>query len=345
MTSDWLKVYELFNDMSDEDKKRMFEAIKNDMSPDGKSQLVQFITSIRETRFQNGLACIHCGSTNVKRNGKYRSRQRYLCMDKDCGKSFNDISGTPLSGTHKPELWMRYFELMVDNGGKSLPKIAKKLRIHVSTAFYWRHKILNGLRELGHTPLQGIVESDETYILDSEKGKRGGIENRKPRRRGGESAERGTRGEQVCIVVANDRSNGIFSKVVGLGKATAKELDQVMSSYLQKDVVLCTDAATNYRLFAKKNDIHHEVINVSRKDYVKKGIYHINHVNNYHSQLKRWIQRFFGVATRYMDNYLFYHRLLAMYRSVDDKQLSENMLLLSCKKPSFSPIRSFKGVI
>lgn len=35
-----------------------------------------------------------------------------------------------------------------------------------------------------------------------------------------------------------------------------------------------------------------------------KGLYHIQNVNSYHSKLKRWIQRFNGVATKYLYNYL-----------------------------------------
>ena len=50
-----------------------------------------------------------------------------------------------------------------------MPQIAVGLDIHVSTPFYWRHKILNALRSLGHLTLQGIVESD--------KGKKGGALN------------------------------------------------------------------------------------------------------------------------------------------------------------------------
>jgi hypothetical protein len=38
--------------------------------------------------------------------------------------------------------------------GVTLPKIAEELQIHISTAFYWRHKILNTLRSLGFTTAQ-----------------------------------------------------------------------------------------------------------------------------------------------------------------------------------------------
>lgn len=56
--------------------------------------------------------------------------------------------------------------------GYTLPKISEALDIYFSTAFYWRHKILNALRSLGNQTLKGIVESDETFFLESDKGKK-----------------------------------------------------------------------------------------------------------------------------------------------------------------------------
>lgn len=136
---------------------------------------MKLLKSIREARFASGLGCVHCGSTSVKRNGKYRSRQRYLCND--CGKSFNDMTNTPFSGSRYPEKWVKYIELMVE--GYTLPKIAERLKIHISTAFYWRHKILNALGSLGFNQLQGIVENDETFFRESMKGRE--ITHRKPK--------------------------------------------------------------------------------------------------------------------------------------------------------------------
>lgn len=66
--------------------------------------------------------------------------------------------------------------------GYTLPKIAEKLQIHISTAFYWRHKILNALGSLGFNQLQGIVESDETFFRESMKGRE--ITHRKSKKRG-----------------------------------------------------------------------------------------------------------------------------------------------------------------
>ncbi len=38
--------------------------------------------------------------------------------------------------------------------------------------------------------------------------------------------------------------------------------------------------------------------------HVIKGLYHIQNVNGLHSRLKQFINRFKGVATKYLDNYL-----------------------------------------
>lgn len=97
----------------------LFNAIKDTLFPEEREDISRMLKNIRETRFSGGLACLHCGSV-YKKNGKYRARQRYLC--KDCGKTFNDMTNTPLSGTRYPHKWLKYFELMVQ--GYTLHKIA-----------------------------------------------------------------------------------------------------------------------------------------------------------------------------------------------------------------------------
>jgi hypothetical protein len=39
---------------------------------------------------------------------------------------------------------------------------------------------------------------------------------------------------------------------------------------------------------------------LSKEGDVKKAIYHLQHVNSYHKRLKDWMQRFQGVATKYL---------------------------------------------
>jgi transposase-like protein len=249
---DWKAVYGDFSDLPKSEQHSLFQAIKDTLFPEPKEDIANMVGEIREVRFSSGLACVHCGSVNNKRNGKYRSRQRYIC--KGCGKSFNDMTANPDFRNHYPHKWLKYFQMMVD--GVTLPKIAEELEIHVSTALYWRYKILIALRSIGFSTLKGIIESDETYFLESDKGKKS-VTNRKPRERGGKAKKRGISKEQISVVVAHDRNGNVLSKVAGRGRTTADEIDQTLNGCLEKEVVLCTDSATNYKAFARQKGIPH----------------------------------------------------------------------------------------
>lgn len=222
--------------------------------------------------------------------------------------------------------------------GYTLPKIAEALDIHISTAFYWRHKILNALRSLGNDQLKGIIESDETFFLESDKGKKG-IVHRKPRKRGGVAKKRGISKEQVCVVVAQDRNGQIVSQFAGKGRISAKEIDHVLGEYIHPSALLCSDSATNYKTFAKMKGIEHETINVHKGVYTKKGVYHIQHVNSYHKRLKQWMEPFQGVATKYLDNYLFWFRFL--YKKLNNADKKKVMLLEALKKVNFTTVKTF----
>ena len=55
---------------------------------------------------------------------------------------------------------------------KTLKETSEECHISMSTAFTWRHKILDTLSELTErTYLTGIVEADETFFNVSYKGK------------------------------------------------------------------------------------------------------------------------------------------------------------------------------
>jgi hypothetical protein len=75
---------------------------------------------------------------------------------------------------------------------------------------------------------------------------------------------------------------------------------------LAPDVVLGSDGASAYRAIGKKFGI--DVKSVPAKKAA--GNYHVNNVNAYDSRLKGWRHRFFGVATKNLDNYLGWHRML-----------------------------------
>ncbi|MFC3344663.1 hypothetical protein [Paenibacillus abyssi] len=68
----------------------------------------------------------------------------------------------------------------------------------------------------------------------------------------------------------------------------------------------------------------------------------VAHTIRYHGELKYWLKRFDGVATRYLDNYLFWFGILELNKNQDEKTVSNAILLASCQKPNFNTILSFK---
>jgi len=331
-------IYANFSDLPKHEQIKLFNLLKEDFIDNENEDMKDEFTTIKETRFKEGLGCIHCGSVKVKRNGKYRNRQRYLC--RDCGKSFNDLTNTPISGTRYLGKWAKYFQLMVD--GYTLPKIAKRLKIHISTAFYWRHKILFALRSMGFQMLKGIVESYETFFKESLKGRR--TLDRKPKKRGGRDKKRAISNLKIAVVVAQDRYGQVIAQKAGTGRVRAEEINAVIGSYIAPSSLLCTDTATNYKKFALIKELKHEPINLSKEGYIKKGIYHLQNVNNYHKRLKGWMDRFQGVATKYLDNYLYWFSFLQQSKKMADKEQINQMLLSACQNSNYITVKFLREV-
>lgn len=131
--------------------------------------------------------------------------------------------------------------------------------------------MLFALQSLGHQKLLGIVESDETFFLESDKGNKN-LTHRKPRKRGGSASKRGFSKEQVCVVIAHDRNGQILFEVTGKGQITATDIDAVLGDYLDDYALLCTDTVTNYKKFAAIKGLKHETINARSKEYVRQKI-------------------------------------------------------------------------
>ncbi len=323
----WRDLLQSIQALSAADRTRLLSAL--DAAYGVEDQLASRLAEIREARFAGGVECPHCESKSPRRNGTYRGRQRYLC--RCCGRTFNDLTATPLAGTHYPDLWLRYLEAMAE--GRTLPKLAEELGIHVSTAFHWRHKILRAARKLAKAPgLTGIVEADETYFLESMKGRRK-VPHRPARKRGGKAAKRGISREQIAVMAAVERGGGIVCRKAGYGRLTVDEIEDVLGPALQAEAMLCTDAASGFVRFAAKAQVEHQIIASRKGRPVNKGIFHLQHVNGFHSRLKTWMVRFHGVATRYLDNYLTWFRALELAKPAADREKPGTILRAACRGP------------
>lgn len=258
-------------------------------------------TAIIEGCFSTGASCPHCRAEHAHRHGQANGLQRYRC--RECRRTFNALSGTPLSGLHKREKWLGQAEALRD--GRPLRAVAKGLGIHVGTAHRWRHRFLARPQAAMPETLVGIAEVDETMFLLSFKGQR--TLPRKARKRGGKAAKRGLSHEQVPVLVARDRA-GVTADCV-LKATDAATLAAALKPFVPTDIVLCTDGSSSLAAAARQLGVEHHAVNLSAGVRVD-GAWHIQNVNSYHSHLKTWVRKFNGVATRYLANYLGWFRTL-----------------------------------
>lgn len=252
-----------------------------------------------EARFAAAPVCPHCQAREVGKWGTANRLRRYRCNA--CKATFNALTGTPLAHLHKRELWGAHAQALID--GISLRKVVARLDVHMTTAFRWRHRFLKAPKMMKAKELQGTVEADETYFLYSEKGSR--KLTRPPRRRGGKAKKRGLSDEQVPVLIARDRSAATTDQV--LPDRSAASIGAVLEPVVAKSAILVSDGAQAYRSFANRAAIVHVALNLSAGERTW-GIYHVQNVNGYASRLKGWMGRFNGVATKYLDSYLGWHR-------------------------------------
>ncbi len=164
--------------------------------------------------------------------------------------------------------------------------------------------------------LEGIVEFDETYFLESHKGERN-LE-RKVRKRGGKASQRGVSSEQTAVLIVRDRSGKTTDAV--LEKSNQDTIAEVIISAVDRDALLCSDTKPVYKAFANAYHYTLETINLSKNEHVD-GIVHVQNVNAYDSRLKSWMKRFHGVATKYLESYLGWMRLLDREKNITAEQL------------------------
>ena len=247
--------------------------------------------------------CPHCQAPaeQLRPWGRSHGLVRLRCQA--CGKTSNALTGTPLAHLRKREQWLRYAQALIE--GVSVRQAAQRCGVDPSTAFRWRHRFLAAASSHRAAREGGIVEADETFFRQSCKGQR--HLGRRAHQRAGPAAH----WERMAVLVVRDRSG--HSADFRLEKVDAPHVTAVLRPLVEQDAVLCTDGARVYQAVARTLGLTHRAINAHRSIRVVDGAFHIQNVNAYDSRLKEWMRRFHGVATKYLENYLGWRRMLERY--------------------------------
>ena len=186
--------------------------------------------------------------------------------------------------------------------GYSIRKCASETGINIPTSFNWRHRVLGSLSGVLDVDFRFVCESDDVFILHSEKGNR--HFNSKPSHRGSKAKRAGITMDHVAVIVTCDRVGSQAMQVSGRGRISRKDVEKAFTGKICKDTVFCTDAHRSFSAFAKTQELEHHKIKVGSKGYTKDQVFHVQTVNSKVSRLKTWIRDFNGISTKYLQNYL-----------------------------------------
>ncbi|MGB4406466.1 MAG: IS1595 family transposase [Sphaerochaeta sp.] len=263
--------------------------------------------------------CPHCGSSHVSRYGKTPAGyQRFICVD--CRKTFGVKERPVWIGSHFPkEVWMEYMRLM--NTGATLKDLAEALDINVTTAFYWRHKILTALKDgKSDAVLEEHTQADETFTYLNTKGNKNASNNlhmHKPTNRapdyksvrksghrhgrGSCSSIRGLNQGLVCTPLAIGGNEICWGRPSNMGAPSSNDLDSVYTGHLGETVILVTDASRAAGKYAQEKEL--PILQLKSATESRQGKYNLQKVNKLHSAFKQDLARFNGVSTKYLENY------------------------------------------
>ena len=247
--------------------------------------------------------CPYCSSVTVVLDGKQRGKQRYWC--KTCNRSFVPTTNTLMSKSHfDRSVWENVISDTFQ--GLSIDDTAETLGIPHRTIFRMRHKILLALQYIEEntpTELKNIAELDETYVLESEKGKKfDESAAREPRKRGSKASKRGLSDEQICICTGVERNKGeSYAVTVNRAKPSNDEIKKAFGEHIEEGAVLFTDGLKGYKVLEETVDCMVNGVTIEEMKNSKTA--NLNNVNSFHSFIKSRYHDYRGVASKYINRY------------------------------------------
>lgn len=245
--------------------------------------------------------CPICGSARYIKYGSYKGIQRFKCKAQNCGKTFSLTTNSVWSYSKKSaRKWIEFMELMMKK--RSLRYCAEKLEINLGTAFYWRHKILNGLmHEVIPTKLYDSVHIGKGVMRENFKGCRD---------------IKTSKRDEIWIVAARGGEDSILSVPVCKKLWSLKSFEDKVYAKIDCNSYITAYADRYLQVIAKKHNKELE----KKEEKVDESIKYFR--NNLHT----WISCFYGIGTKYLKQYLCWFILFYLERKIDYINMSYDLL-------------------
>lgn len=225
------------------------------------------------------IVCPYCNGKNYSPHDNADNRKiRFYCYN--CKKAFSPFKDTLVYDSGLSwEVWVELVHATLEN--TSLVATQHRLEqdhniyLNTQTILAYRHKIQKAIALTYPMPkLSGVVQVDETYFREGQKGSRNlinviptVIDKREARlHTGSNPSNLGIFGPEFCCVVVgteksfeDNRHGHIAAVVTGLGKSTSQAFGEYFSDYLGNVTFLCSDGYEAYSRYCEINNIPHYV--------------------------------------------------------------------------------------
>ena len=162
---------------------------------------------------------------------------------------------------------------------------------------------------------------------------------REARKRGKEINTIGISKEFACVLCGVDRLGNLYTGLIYDGRPKYTDINRTLLNVVEENSILCTDKHRSYISFAAQHNFELHQIRDGRKTM---DIYNIQRVNAFHSSLKRWINKFNGVSTKYLTNYLFWYKWRQLFKTEMERNKPKKFFIHANSTYSISLIKDFK---
>lgn len=245
-------------------------------------------------------ACPHCNSINFIKYGRYKNIPRFKC--KDCTRTFSLRTNSIWYYSKKtPEIWKEFCMLQMEC--KSLSFCAKTLKINISTAFSWRHKLLNVLKLLTEPDtLQNHVFMLHHFIVESFKGSKNAP--LKPR-------------AKLWMIFSYDSYDNSLNVPYSRWGWRKDNFKKLIYSKIAPKTFISTNNTNNFiKVFAKN---HNKKLKEPSGQLVSKKVEEILY------SYKAIIERTRGIATKYLSQYLALSKAQCLNKVFNFKSIFNNI--------------------
>lgn len=203
-------------------------------------------------------------------------------------------------------------------------KDTTKVKNHHNTIYYWRHKVLTELLKVqDDVVLSGQIQADEIYFSLNYKGNHKNSKwqmPRPPRDRTADLTTRGLSKEKIGVLTALDDKGAMIAIPVSQGRPTSNQIYNALKNHIEPGSILITDSASSYRKTAKALNLKLIQIPTGKHTTIVDGVkYHINTLNHYHGEMRKFMAHFNGVSSKFLPEYVHWY-MFRERKDIDEKQ-------------------------